>query len=148
MIFLFLGVYLHKKVDLGQLRCQVNEMWSQGYRVSSGVISSDTKIVFRSPTAMVYLFIQMSSEMWQFDVHGELYFEKAVDGFLSEMFRRWQRSGSSHEVTIVLFSRCFYRYLIFKTNYNKHFFMKLIIFLSLSIEPNLRMNFPKECRNA
>ena len=59
--------------------------------------------------------------MWQFDVHGELYFEKAVDGFLSEMFRRWQRSGSSHEVTIVLFSRCFYRYLIFKTNYNKHF---------------------------
>ena len=58
-------------------------MWSQGYRVSSGVISSETKVVFRSPTAMVYLFIQMSSEMWQFDVHGELFFEKAVDGFLS-----------------------------------------------------------------
>ena len=25
------------------------------------------------------------------------------------MFRKWQRSGSSHEVTIVLFSRCFYK---------------------------------------
>ena len=47
--------------------------------------------------------------MWQFDVHGELFFEKAVDGFLSEMFKRWQKSGSSHEVTIVLFSRCFYK---------------------------------------
>ena len=104
-------VYLNKKVELcqGQVRCQVNEMWSQGVRVSSGYITPDTKVVFRSPTAMVYLFIQMSSEMWQYDVHGELFFEKAVDGFLSAMFNRWEKNGSSHEVTIVLFSRCFYK---------------------------------------
>jgi hypothetical protein len=103
-------VYLNKKVDLcqGQVRCQVNEMWGQGYRVSSGVITPDTKVVFRSDTAMVYLFIQMSSEMWDFDIHGELFFEKAVDGFLAEMFERWKESQSSHEVTIILFSRCFY----------------------------------------
>ncbi len=25
---------------------------------------------------MVYLFIQMSSEMWDFDMYGDLYFEK------------------------------------------------------------------------
>ena len=58
---------------------------------------------------MVYLFIQMSSEMWQFDVHGELFYEKAVNGFLAEMFQRWEQKGSSHEVTIVMFSRCFYK---------------------------------------
>ena len=87
----------------------MNQLWSQGNRVSSGVITTDTKVVFRSPTAMVYLFIQMSSEMWQFDVHGELFFEKAVDGFLADMFRRWECKGSSHEVTIVMFSRCFYK---------------------------------------
>ena len=39
---------------------------------------------------------------------GNLYYEKAVDGFLSELFDRWQGFGSSHEVTIVLFSRVFY----------------------------------------
>ena len=60
------GVYLNKKIEFGSIRCQVNEMWSQGYRVSSGVVSADTKVVFRSPTAMVYLFIQMSSGMTRF----------------------------------------------------------------------------------
>ena len=43
-----------------------------------------------------------------FSVPGDLYFEKAVEGFLSDMFDKWKRCGSSHEVTIVLFSRCFY----------------------------------------
>ena len=55
-------------------------------------------------------------------MHGDLYFEKAVNGFLYEMFRAWQETGASHEVadfleknlitssqvTIVLFSRTFY----------------------------------------
>ena len=67
-----------------------------------------TQVVFRSTTAMVYLFIQMSSEMWHFDLHGDLYFEKAVNGFLYEMFSKWQRTGASHEVTIVMFSRSYY----------------------------------------
>ena len=50
---------------------------------------------------------QMSSEMWHFDPYGDLYYDKALN-FLREMFDRWKEKGSSHEVTIVLFSRCFY----------------------------------------
>ncbi|KOB71213.1 DEP domain-containing protein 5 [Operophtera brumata] len=84
-------------------------MWSQGDRVACGVITEDTKIVFRSSTSMVYLFIQMSSEMWDFDIHGDLYFEKAVNGFLADLFAKWKKNGSNHEVTIVLFSRTFYK---------------------------------------
>ena len=76
--------------------------------MACGVITQDTKVVFRSTTAMVYLFIQMSSEMWDFDMYGDLYFEKAVNGFLYEMFSKWQKNGASHEVTIVLFSRILY----------------------------------------
>lgn len=109
-------------------------MWSQGDRVACGVITDDTKVrtekdheltivsllnfyhdstyrfqvVFRSSTSMVYLFIQMSSEMWDFDIHGDLYFEKAVNGFLADLFQKWRKNGSNHEVTIVLFSRTFY----------------------------------------
>jgi hypothetical protein len=30
----------------------------------------------------------MSSEMWEFDPQGDLYFEKCVDGFLPELFAR------------------------------------------------------------
>lgn len=75
-------------------------MWGQGERVACGVITEDTKIVFRSSTSQVYLFLQMSSEMWDFDIYGDLYFEKAVNGFLSELFAKWKRHGSNHEVTI------------------------------------------------
>ncbi|KAL0272635.1 UNVERIFIED_CONTAM: hypothetical protein PYX00_005527 [Menopon gallinae] len=103
-------VYLNKKLEFcgGSIRCQVYEMWSQGDRVACGVINEDTKIVFRSSTSMVYLFLQMSSEMWDFDIHGDLYFEKAVNGFLADLFQKWKKNGSFHEVTIVLFSRTFY----------------------------------------
>ncbi|XP_076544250.1 GATOR complex protein Iml1 isoform X8 [Osmia lignaria lignaria] len=103
-------VYMNKKIEFcgGCIRCQVYEMWSQGDRVACGVITNDTKVVFRSSTSMVYLFIQMSSEMWDFDIHGDLYFEKAVNGFLADLFQKWKKNGSNHEVTIVLFSRTFY----------------------------------------
>jgi len=101
---------LKKKISFckDSVRCDVSEMWGRGDRVACGVITQDTKVVFRSTTAMVYLFIQMSSEMWDFDMYGDLYFEKAVNGFLYEMFSKWQKTGASHEVTIVLFSRVFY----------------------------------------
>lgn len=103
-------VYSNKKIEYctGSIRCQVYELWSQGDRVACGVITDDTKVVFRSSTSMVYLFIQMSSEMWHFDIHGDLYFEKAVNGFLADLFAKWKKIGSNHEVTIVLFSRTFY----------------------------------------
>ncbi|XP_043506700.1 GATOR complex protein Iml1 isoform X3 [Frieseomelitta varia] len=103
-------VYMNKKIEFcgGSIRCQVYEMWSQGDRVACGVITNDTKVVFRSSTSMVYIFIQMSSEMWDFDIHGDLYFEKAVNGFLADLFQKWKKNGSNHEVTIVLFSRTFY----------------------------------------
>ncbi|XP_071550419.1 GATOR complex protein Iml1 isoform X2 [Panulirus ornatus] len=104
-------VYLNKKVEFcsGSIRCQVYEMWAQGGKVACGVVTDDTKVVYRSSTSMVYLFIQMSSEMWDFDLYGDLYFEKAVNGFLSELFAKWKKEGSNHDVTIVLFSRTFYK---------------------------------------
>ena len=110
-------VFLNKKIELcgGSIRCYINEMWASDselrmketesranleengsvFRVACGMITSDTQIVFRSTSAMVYLFIQMSSEMWDHDSYGDLYFEKAVDGLLKELFQRWNKSGFS-----------------------------------------------------
>lgn len=42
---------------------------------------------------MVYIFLQMTSEMWEFDFLGDTYFEKAVDGFLVDLFEKWRVSG-------------------------------------------------------
>ncbi|KAM6984843.1 GATOR1 complex protein DEPDC5 [Aplochiton taeniatus] len=100
--------YVTQKVEFAGIRAQASELWVKGEKVTCGYISEDTRVVFRSTSAMVYIFIQMSCEMWDFDIYGDLYFEKAVSGFLSDLFAKWKEKNCSHEVTVVLFSRTFY----------------------------------------
>jgi hypothetical protein len=86
------------------------------YRVSSGYITKDTKvgenprcrfvvidliifqIVFRSLSACCTIFLQMSKEMWDFDHQGDTYYEKAVDGFLFDLFTRWKVKEKSNQL--------------------------------------------------
>ncbi|KAM9844724.1 LOW QUALITY PROTEIN: GATOR1 complex protein DEPDC5 [Aulostomus maculatus] len=100
--------YVTQKVEFAGIRAQTSELWVKGEKVTCGYISEDSRVVFRSTSAMVYIFIQMSCEMWDFDIYGDLYFEKAVNGFLSDLFTKWKDKNCSHEVTVVLFSRTFY----------------------------------------
>uniref|UniRef100_A0A7M4E978 GATOR1 complex protein DEPDC5 n=1 Tax=Crocodylus porosus TaxID=8502 RepID=A0A7M4E978_CROPO len=100
--------YITQKVEFAGIRAQAGELWVKSEKVTCGYISEDTRVVFRSTSAMVYIFIQMSCEMWDFDIYGDLYFEKAVNGFLSDLFTKWKEKNCSHEVTVVLFSRTFY----------------------------------------
>uniref|UniRef100_A0A663M9U4 GATOR1 complex protein DEPDC5 n=1 Tax=Athene cunicularia TaxID=194338 RepID=A0A663M9U4_ATHCN len=97
-----------KYSTLLSFRAQAGELWVKSEKVTCGYISEDTRVVFRSTSAMVYIFIQMSCEMWDFDIYGDLYFEKAVNGFLADLFTKWKEKNCSHEVTVVLFSRTFY----------------------------------------
>uniref|UniRef100_A0A8C5GEL4 DEP domain-containing protein 5 n=1 Tax=Gouania willdenowi TaxID=441366 RepID=A0A8C5GEL4_GOUWI len=102
----------HEIRNLGDVcpscRAQASELWVKEEKVTCGYISEDTRVVFRSTSAMVYIFIQMSCEMWDFDFYGDLYFEKAVNGFLCDLFTKWKEKNCSHEVTVVLFSRTYY----------------------------------------
>jgi hypothetical protein len=50
--------------------------------VASGCITENTKFIFRSRSAKMILFFQMSKEMWDFADDGDLYFEKAVSFLL------------------------------------------------------------------
>lgn len=117
------AVYVGKKVSFAGIRAQVKQVFINGATVPYGIVCASTKSVFRSESAKVMIFIQMSREMWSFDEDGDLYFEKAVQGtrprfttlmidtflgFLPELFDRWSAAGSTHVVTIVLFSRFFY----------------------------------------
>lgn len=101
-------VYERQKLDHLNTRSQISEIWAHGTKVSSGCLDTDTKIVFRSASSLVYLFIQMSSEMWDYDINGDLYCEKAINGFLTDLFERWRRNDCSHDITIILFSRTYY----------------------------------------
>uniref|UniRef100_A0A8C5ZWA9 GATOR1 complex protein DEPDC5 n=1 Tax=Marmota marmota marmota TaxID=9994 RepID=A0A8C5ZWA9_MARMA len=82
--------YITQKVEFAGIRAQAGELWVKNEKVMCGYISEDTRVVFRSTSAMVYIFIQMSCEMWDFDIYGDLYFEKAVNGFLADLFTKWK----------------------------------------------------------
>ncbi|XP_015685524.1 GATOR complex protein DEPDC5-like, partial [Protobothrops mucrosquamatus] len=82
--------YITQKVEYAGIRAQAGELWVKSEKVTCGYISEDTRVVFRSTSAMVYIFIQMSYEMWDFDIYGDLYFEKAVNGFLADLFSKWK----------------------------------------------------------
>ena len=39
---------------------------------------------------------------------GEFFFDKAVNGFLRELFEKWWEAGCNHDVTIAFFWRLYY----------------------------------------
>ncbi|XP_076800550.1 GATOR1 complex protein DEPDC5-like isoform X1 [Clavelina lepadiformis] len=100
--------HIDQYLEFSDIRAQVSELWTNSTKVKFGYISDNTNFVLRSFTAEVYVFIQMSSEMWEFDAYGYLQFERAVNGFLKALFTQWKNKKCCHELTLVLFSRTFY----------------------------------------
>lgn len=104
------GKIVHKgqrPTFLGTIKIHIKAIYIRGQRVSSALFSSSTKPIFRSESARYVLFIQMSKEMWDFDADGtgEIMFDKVVNGFLPDLFKRWQKINARHLVTIVMFTR-------------------------------------------
>jgi len=90
------------------LKIRVAEIWAGPIRRKSALVSVHTTVFYRSASAKVYLFLQLSSESWSFDGDGSLFVEKAVTLFLPELFARWAAGATNHIVSIVLFSRVYY----------------------------------------
>uniref|UniRef100_A0A5K4F832 DEP domain-containing protein n=1 Tax=Schistosoma mansoni TaxID=6183 RepID=A0A5K4F832_SCHMA len=100
-------VHVNKKLTCNETRTQVGDLWRLGERYSCGYIDSKTKIIFRSSTAVIHIFIQMSQEMWWFDNNGDLYLEKAFK-FLSKLFLKfWPENNCNHDTTVVFFTRIY-----------------------------------------
>ncbi|KAI9821631.1 MAG: vacuolar membrane-associated protein iml1 [Pycnora praestabilis] len=100
-----------KVVFMGTIKAVVKSIYVRAQKVSSAYFSSaNTKPIFRSESARYVLFIQMSKEMWEFDSEGsgEIVFNKVVEGFLPELFKRWVKMNARHLVSIILFTRVEY----------------------------------------
>ena len=95
---------------MGTIKAQVTAVFVKGRRVHSGFFTRDTRPIFRSESARYVIFIQMAKEMWDFDSEnsGEIMFNKAVNGFLPALFKRWASLKVKHLVSIVLFARVEY----------------------------------------
>lgn len=102
-------VYVGQRVTLaGCVRATIGRIFINEKKVMSGYVGPQTRAIFRSESAKYNLFIQMASEMWDFDEDGELYYEKALSGFLPDLIRRWQTGNTTHVISIILFARVHY----------------------------------------
>ncbi|KZF23293.1 hypothetical protein L228DRAFT_246048 [Xylona heveae TC161] len=99
-----------KLLFMGTIKATVKNIYVRGRKTQSAYFSGSTKPLFRSESARFVLFIQMSKEMWDFDPEGggDIMFNKVINGFLPELFKRWVRMNARHLVSIVLFTRLEY----------------------------------------
>ena len=97
-------------IFMESIKASVKSIYVKGRKVPSAFFHASTKPIFRSESARYVLFIQMSKEMWDFDADGtgEIMFDKVINGFLPELFQRWQQLKVKHLVSIVLFTRMIY----------------------------------------
>ena len=97
-------------VFMGTIKATIKTIYVEGKKLPSALFHYSTKPIFRSESARYVLFIQMSKEMWDFDAEGtgEIMFDKVINGFLPELFRRWQELKVRHLVSIVIFTRMVY----------------------------------------
>lgn len=91
---------------LGSTVATVDSVYIAGKQQDSAcVLHPNTKLIFRSGSARYVLLIQVSREMLDCWNNGDLMYERLVDGFLPDLFRRWDGLKSRHQITIVLFGR-------------------------------------------
>lgn len=104
-------IYKGQKIwFMGTIKALVKTIFVRGVKVESAFFGAASKPIFRSESARYVLFIQMSKEMWDFDADGsgEIMFGKVINGFLPDLFKRWQKLGVRHLISIVLFTRLEY----------------------------------------
>lgn len=80
------GMYISRKLLFAGMLLKVSGLWARGDTVKSGVVTDSTRvsckwkrifhflvlqIVFRSASSQFFLFIQVSSEIWEFDPNGK-----------------------------------------------------------------------------
>lgn len=105
-------IYKNQRITfMGTIKVLIKTIFARnGQKVQDAFFDASTKPIFRSESARYVLFIQMSKEMWDFDADGtgEIMFNKVINGFLPELFKRWGELGVKHLVSIVLFTRLEY----------------------------------------
>lgn len=86
------------------VRATILDIYRNGKKVKFAYIGADTRIIYRSESARMVYFLQISAEMWHFEESGQVIFHKMINSFLPEVFKRWHENKAHHVVTIILFT--------------------------------------------
>lgn len=75
--------------------------------IRRGVISSATKVIYRTGCSKYTILLEISKETFEIDLNQETYVERAVQ-FISAFMARNTMFQNKHRVDVVLYSRLYY----------------------------------------
>lgn len=91
---------------LGHAVAIVRAVHRHGQQTNSALVQQGiTKAIVRSGSARFTILVQLSKEMLEYCPTGDLMYEKMIEGFLKELFERWDDEKARHSVCIVAFGR-------------------------------------------
>ncbi|KAK5165044.1 vacuolar membrane-associated protein iml1 [Saxophila tyrrhenica] len=91
---------------LGSHVANVENVYIAGNQVDSAcILHPRTKLIFRSGSARYIILVQVSREMLEGWSNGDLLYEGLLNGFLPDLFRRWDSLKVRHHVSVILFGR-------------------------------------------
>lgn len=100
-------IYKNQEIKfLGKNTAIARTIYINGQEANSALVRQPTtKPIFRSGSARFTLLIQVSREMLERWLGGHLMFESLIEGYLTELFRRWEDLKMRHHFSVVLFGR-------------------------------------------
>ena len=103
------SIYKNKIIEFECIRAKIRNIYdSDGTEKLSGVVNKKiTKFKFFSKSCQVYIMIEVSQDMFDFDSDGFMNYEKALY-FLRSYFERCKFEASTQEVNIAFYARLYY----------------------------------------
>lgn len=101
-------LHVGQSIEVGGVQLQVQELGKFGKQTKSGIVTEATNIIFRSRSTRIFWLVEISSEMWEVDMNGEMYFEKFLNKFVTPVLERWKALNTVHSLSIVFFTRTYY----------------------------------------
>lgn len=103
------GKVIYKDQEIRYLGAQTavaRRIFIDGQEANSALVRQPkTKPIFRSGSAKFTLMIQLSHEMLTSWRCGNLMYENMIEGYLTELFQRWERMKLRHHFSMVLFGK-------------------------------------------
>ncbi|KAJ3219728.1 vacuolar membrane-associated protein iml1 [Clydaea vesicula] len=100
-------VFLHK-VDPELITAEYIEFSFRDQYIGRAAMFKLKNLLIGKSVYTSQIFQHLGIKVTVKEIDGELFYEKCVDGFLPDLFKKWKTSGCNHIVSIMLFTRIFY----------------------------------------
>lgn len=100
-------IYRNQEIKfMGSNTAIARTIYIDGKEADSALVRQPTtKPIFRSGSARFTILIQVSREMLELWSEGHLMYENLIEGYLTELFSRWETLKMRHHFSVILFGR-------------------------------------------